>query len=96
LLSSYYGTNTGNGAAGNGAECTLGEMQLYANVRPGNGLPANGQLLPISQNTVLFALIGNTYGGDGVNNFALPDMRAVTPNNMTWFICDQGMFPSSR
>lgn len=96
LLSGYYGTNTGNGEAGNGAQCTIGQMQLYANVRPGNGLPANGQLLSISTNSALFSLIGTTYGGDGKTNFALPDMRAVTPNNMTWFICDQGTFPSSR
>lgn len=35
----------------------------------------NGQLLPIQQNTALFALIGTYYGGDGVHNFALPDLR---------------------
>ncbi len=36
-------------------------------------LPCNGQLLPISQYNALFSLIGKTYGGDGVNNFALPN-----------------------
>ena len=35
----------------------------------------DGQLLPIAQNQALFALLGTTYGGNGVNNFALPDMR---------------------
>ncbi len=35
----------------------------------------NGQLLSISQNQALFSLLGTTYGGDGVSNFALPDMR---------------------
>ena len=34
-----------------------------------------GQLLPIQQNQALFALIGTYYGGNGVNNFALPDLR---------------------
>jgi microcystin-dependent protein len=34
-----------------------------------------GQLIPISQNTVLFELIGTTYGGDGIVTFALPDLR---------------------
>ena len=38
-----------------------------------------GQLLPISQNTALFALIGTTFGGDGVTTFALPDLRSRVP-----------------
>ncbi len=36
----------------------------------------NGQILPISQNTALFSLLGTTYGGDGVSTFALPDLRS--------------------
>ena len=39
----------------------------------------NGQLMEISQNTVLFSLIGTTYGGDGVTTFGLPDMRGRLP-----------------
>jgi microcystin-dependent protein len=39
----------------------------------------NGQLLPIAQNTALFALLGVTYGGDGVSTFALPDLRGRLP-----------------
>jgi microcystin-dependent protein len=39
----------------------------------------NGQLLPISQNTALFSLLGTFYGGDGKSNFALPDMRGRAP-----------------
>ena len=38
-----------------------------------------GQILPINQNTALFALIGTTYGGDGVQTFALPDLRGRVP-----------------
>jgi microcystin-dependent protein len=38
-----------------------------------------GQLLAISQNTALFALLGTTYGGNGVQNFALPDLRSRIP-----------------
>ncbi len=38
-----------------------------------------GQLLPISQNTALFSLIGTTFGGDGVHTFALPDLRGRVP-----------------
>ena len=39
----------------------------------------NGQLLPISQNTALFSLIGTFYGGDGKSNFALPNMQGSHP-----------------
>ena len=95
-LSAYYGTYTGNASAGNGIGCTMGEMKLTANVGVGEGIPARGQLLSISQNSALFALLGTTYGGDGITTFALPDMRPVTPNNMTWMICDQGVFPAYR
>ena len=38
-----------------------------------------GQLMPISQNTALFSLLGTTYGGDGKSTFALPDLRGRTP-----------------
>lgn len=44
-----------------------------------NFLQCNGQLMSISQNQALFALIGTYYGGDGVSNFALPDLRSRTP-----------------
>ncbi|MBN8801380.1 MAG: microcystin-dependent protein [Lysobacteraceae bacterium SCN 69-123] len=40
---------------------------------------SNGQLLPINQNQALFSLLGTQYGGNGVNNFALPDLRGRTP-----------------
>ena len=39
----------------------------------------NGQLVPISQNQALFALIGTTYGGNGVSTFGLPDLRGRVP-----------------
>jgi len=39
----------------------------------------DGQLLPLSQNTALFSLLGTTYGGDGKSNFALPDMQGNAP-----------------
>jgi microcystin-dependent protein len=41
-------------------------------------LPANGQILSISQNSALFALLGTTYGGNGQSTFALPDLRGRT------------------
>jgi microcystin-dependent protein len=39
----------------------------------------NGQLMPISQNTALFSLLGTTYGGDGKSTFALPNMQGNAP-----------------
>jgi microcystin-dependent protein len=39
----------------------------------------DGQLLPLSQNTALFSLLGTTYGGDGKSNFALPNMQGNVP-----------------
>jgi hypothetical protein len=89
-----FGNQTGTAAAGRGTECTLGEMILTASPSVANGVPANGQLLAISQNTALFSLLGTTYGGNGVTTFALPDMRPETPNNMTYSICTEGVFPS--
>src|SRR6185369_16953456 len=40
-----------------------------------------GQILPISQNTALFSLLGTTYGGNGQTTFALPDLRGRVPNS---------------
>jgi hypothetical protein len=90
-----FGTSTGNALASNGTDCTLGSILLTATIRA-VGTPANGQLLLINQNTALFSLLGTTYGGNGVTTFALPDLRALAPNNMTYSICDQGVFPSAR
>jgi microcystin-dependent protein len=54
----------------------LGEIRFVSfNFAPPGWASCNGQLLPIAQNTALFALIGTYYGGDGRVTFALPDMR---------------------
>lgn len=42
----------------------------------------NGQLLPLQQNTALFSLLGTNFGGDGVRDFALPDLRGRVPIHM--------------
>lgn len=93
----HFGTNTNNAAAANGETCTLGEILLSASpsVTVG-GVAANGQILPINQNQAMFSLLGTTYGGNGVTTFALPDLRGLAPNNMTYSICDLGVFPSRR
>ncbi len=58
----------------------LGEIRLFAgNFAPSGWAFCDGQLLSISQNTALFALLGTTYGGNGINTFALPDLRDRVP-----------------
>src|SRR5262249_29255348 len=90
-----FGTNTNKAVAGNGETCTLGEIILSAGPIA-NGVPANGQILMISQETALFDLLGNQFGGDGVTTFAVPDLRAAAPNGLTYSVCDLGVFPSGR
>lgn len=58
----------------------VGEIRIFAgNFAPNGWLSCDGQLLPISENETLFQLIGTTYGGDGQNTFALPDLRGRMP-----------------
>ena len=87
-----FGTNTNGAAAGTGAACTLGQVILSAG-SVANGVPADGQLLPIGQNQVLFSLLGTQYGGNGITDFALPDLRGSAPNGLTYSICITGVFP---
>ena len=49
------------------------------NFAPRDWALCNGQLMAISENNALFALLGTTYGGDGQNTFALPDLRGRLP-----------------
>lgn len=61
-------------------ECFIGQLSLVAfNYAPNGWALCNGQLLPISQYQALFSLLGTTYGGDGVTNFALPDLQGRVP-----------------
>lgn len=58
----------------------IGEIRLFSfNRIPNNWLPCEGQTLAIQQNQALFALLGTAYGGNGVNTFALPDLRGRVP-----------------
>src|SRR5438045_8525151 len=55
----------------------VAEIRIFAgNFAPKGWALCAGQLLPISQNTALFSLLGTTYGGDGRVNFGLPDLRS--------------------
>lgn len=55
----------------------LGEIRIFAfSFAPIGWAQCDGQVLPISQYTALFSLLGTTYGGDGISTFALPDLRS--------------------
>jgi len=58
----------------------VGEIKMFAgNFAPSGWNFCDGSLQSIANNTTLYALIGTTYGGDGVNTFALPDLRGRIP-----------------
>jgi microcystin-dependent protein len=62
------------------ADPFVAEIRIFPfNFAPRGWAWCNGQLLPISQNTALFSLLGTTYGGDGKSNFALPDLQGRAP-----------------
>src|SRR5215471_14222776 len=58
----------------------LAEIRIFPfNFPPKGWAFCDGQILPLSQNTALFSLLGTTYGGDGKSNFALPNLRGNAP-----------------
>ncbi len=58
----------------------VGEIRMFAgNFAPAGWALCQGQILPIVGNETLFNLIGTTYGGDGVNTFALPNLQSRVP-----------------
>jgi microcystin-dependent protein len=61
----------------------VGEIRMFAgNFAPAGWMLCQGQTLPISENDVLFQLIGTTYGGDGQETFNLPDLQSRVPVHM--------------
>ena len=65
----------------------LGQIELFAfSFAPVGWAPCNGQIMPIAQNQALFSLIGITYGGNGVSNFALPTLHPLAPMGPHYFI----------
>jgi len=58
----------------------VAEIRIFPfNFAPQGWAFCNGQLLPLSQNTALFSLLGTTYGGNGKSNFALPNLQGRAP-----------------
>ncbi len=61
----------------------VAEIRIFGfNFAPTGWAQCNGQILPISQNTALFSLLGTTYGGNGQSTFALPNLEGSVP--MFW------------
>src|SRR5512147_2192032 len=62
------------------ADPFVAEIRIFPfNFAPKGWAFCDGQLMPLSQNTALFSLLGTTYGGDGKSTFALPDMQGNVP-----------------
>jgi microcystin-dependent protein len=65
------------------SEPFIGEIKMFAGNFPPSGWAfCAGQLVPITENETLFNLIGTTYGGDGQETFALPDLQGRVPIHM--------------
>jgi microcystin-dependent protein len=62
------------------SEAYIGEIRMTGfNFAPRGWAPCNGQLMPINENEALFAILGTSYGGDGVSTFALPNLQGRVP-----------------
>ncbi|XID90252.1 phage tail protein [Paenibacillaceae bacterium WGS1546] len=62
------------------AEPFIGEIRLFSfGIIPKGWAPCNGQIMQVNTNQALFTVLGNRFGGDGKDTFALPDLRGRTP-----------------
>ena len=76
----------------------VAEIRIFGfNFAPKGWAFCDGQLLPISQNTALFSLLGTTYGGDGKTTFAIPNLKGGTigpaAQPITWCFANTGTLP---
>lgn len=80
-------------------EYYLGQIELFAiNFQPSGWIPCDGRLMDVRYNQALFALLGNRFGGDGINNFAVPDLRTSMfasqyDVKIRYYICTNGIWP---
>jgi microcystin-dependent protein len=86
------------------AEPFIGEIRMFAgNFAPTGWAPCDGRLLPISQYSALFSLLGTAYGGNGTSNFAVPDLRGrvamnagAAPGRTTYAVGQAGGFENTQ
>jgi microcystin-dependent protein len=77
-------------------EPILGMLYLFSgNFAPLGYAMCSGQLMEISQNQALFSIIGTTYGGNGVQNFALPKLAGPAAGT-NYLIATRGVYPSQQ
>jgi microcystin-dependent protein len=83
---------------GNTQNVLLGSLLLSPyDFVPAGFEPCEGQSIPIRANVRLFTLLGTTFGGDGVSNFALPDMRGRAPlKGLSYLIAMDGIYPNKK
>ena len=75
----------------------VAEIKIFAgNFNPTGWATCDGQLLPLSQNTALFSLLGTMYGGDGKSTFALPNMAGNAPMAPTALAPQGGSLPHNN
>lgn len=73
-------------------EATVGQIVLFAGFRtPMYWFICDGRLLQVQDYPALFSIIGGVYGGDGVHNFALPNLK--DPSGVHYLICHTGLYP---
>lgn len=78
-------------------ELPLGKITLFPyDFAPANWTFCDGRTLPISENDVLFNMLSTTYGGDGLDTFAVPDLRSIAPKNCNYCIAVGGYFGELR
>jgi microcystin-dependent protein len=73
----------------------LGEIELFPyNFAPMGWLLCNGAVLQVVQNSALFSLISNKFGGNGSTTFALPNLTNDSPlPGMNYYMCVSGIYP---
>ena len=81
---------------GGGNEMFIGQIVMFPFPYDTSGfMRCDGRILQINQYNALFSLIGTNYGGNGVNDFKIPDMRKMSPNKNIWYhIYTFGILPS--
>lgn len=74
----------------------LGQIELFPySFVPMGWMLCNGTILQIPQNTALFSLIGNKFGGNGTTTFAIPNLQGGEPiPGMGFYICVSGIYPT--
>jgi len=71
------------------------EIALFAfDVIPENWMHCDGRTMAINDNIILFSVLGNNFGGDGMNTFGIPDLRDREPKGMKYCIATKGIYPS--